>query len=133
MNTGAQGQDSQPDYTKAGGAPSNASFTGEWIPLYGMGAIGFQAVMPNTGAPNGTFSAEITDDEDPVNNPILGATPLPALTGGAVAGGPVNAYFNFDPRPSARWMRLKYTFASGGSASKVLQIGAAWRRVAKGQ
>lgn len=135
---GAQAYDSQPDYTRAGGAATNATFTGDWVPLFGLASIAWQVVMAGTGSPVGTFGVDVSCDEDPVNNPVLGPTPL-TLTSSMTAQNPtgtgaaVNYLFDFSPRPGARWIRFTYTAASGGSASKLLKIGAAWRRAARGQ
>jgi len=133
----AQSYDSQSDYTRAGGVATNASFTGDWVPLFALASIGWQVVMTGTGNPVGTFGVDISCDEDPVNKPVLGATPL-TLTSAMTAQNPtgtgaaVNYLFDFSPRPDARWIRFNYVATSGGSASKLLLIGAAWRRAARG-
>jgi len=91
--------------------------------------------MTGTGAPVGTWGADVTDDENPNGSSYvasLGATPL-TLTSAMSAQNPagdsanINFLFSFDPVPPAKWIRFKYTATSGGSASKLLKVGAAAR------
>jgi hypothetical protein len=137
MNGVGSKGDAVQDYTQAGGAATNANFTGPWLDMSGMASIAFQVVMTGTGSPVGTWGVDVTDDDDPVNAASLGSTPL-TLTSSMTAQNPsgngaaVNYLFVFSPRPDARWIRFKYTAASGGSASKLLQIGAGWRRAERG-
>lgn len=116
------------DYTQAGGAATNANFTGHWIKLADLVSIGFQVNLTGTGNPTGTFTFEVTDDPDPVNRATM--TPTPVSTsgwqGGVTNPAGTGAALNFlawaDPCPRAEWGRFKYTASSGGSASKLLQI-----------
>lgn len=109
------------------GVPTNASWTGNWIPCNQNGALGFTVVMTGTSAPVGSWGLDITNDDSPVNAPDLGATAL-TLTSDMTAQNPVgdsadiNFLFYFAPAPPAKWCRFKYTRSSGGSASRLLKV-----------
>lgn len=109
----------------------NAATTAGWIQLMRgpSASIGFQVILPATGAPIGLFVFEITDDENPnlAQGLILGATPiiLAAPYSGAVYqptdGAARNVLFDFGPSqpnamPTAQWMKLRYARTSGGNA-----------------
>lgn len=105
------------------GDMSAASVVGPWLQIEDVESISFQVTW--TGAPTGTWGADVTDDSNPAN-PRLGPTPL-TLTSDMIAANPSGAagsfLFQFNPRPDCRFMRFNYTRASGGSAAS-LQVGA---------
>jgi len=113
------------DYTYIN-APSNAAInntaTAGWFQLMrgGSTAVGFQVVIAATGAPTGTIVFEICNDDDPRVQGPLGATTLtlPAsMAAGQPAGSAISFLFDFNPAPSAKWMRLRYAPSGGGSAN----------------
>jgi hypothetical protein len=123
-------------YARTAGVPgvaTNASWVGPWVRVPKAGGIGFQVVMTGTGAPVGTWGADITDDDGDPNGAtftaVLGATPL-TLTAAMTAQNPIgdsaniNFLFDFNPAPSAKWIRFKYTRSAAGSATAtVLKVG----------
>jgi len=115
-----------PNYINAASNASiNNAATAGWVQINrGTAAVGFQFVLVATGAPIGTLFFEICDDDDPrVATPqsILGATAL-TLPASMAAGQPTdglarNFLFDFNPAPSAKWMRARFASSSGGSAT----------------
>lgn len=111
------------------GVATNASWVGPWIPIRRNSSVGFQVVMTGTSAPLGAWGADVTNDDDPAHG-TLGATAL-TLTSAMTAQNPaadsanINFLFDFNPAPTARWIRFKYTRTSGGSASRLLLVGVA--------
>lgn len=109
----------------------NAAATAGWVQmLRKIGSIGWQVNLPATGAPIGTFAFDVTDDDNPfvTQGVILGAVPI--LLAGVYAGAtyqPTDGtarLVNFDfgigqpnPCPTAKWMRFRYVFGSGGNAA----------------
>jgi hypothetical protein len=112
------------------GVPTNASWTGPWIPINRNGSVTFKVVMAGTDSPVGTWGADVTDDDAPNASGGMGATPL-TLTAAQAAQNPVgdaaniNFAFQFNPAPDAKFMRFNFTRASGGSASRLLKVSVA--------
>lgn len=114
----------------------NALATAGWVPLPrdGGGSVGFQVVMPATGAPIGLLVFEITNDENPsvASGLILGATVL-TLSAAQIAAQPstgaaVNFLFEFNPAPTAKWIKMRYARTSGGN-NPGMSVGVAVRMV----
>ncbi len=106
----------------ASNAAINNTATAGWVQLTraGSSSIGFQVVIAATGAPTGTIVFEVCDDDDPRVTGTLGATALtlPAsMAAGQPAGSAINFLFDFNPAPTAKWMRLRYAPSGGGSAT----------------
>lgn len=114
----------------------NAAANAGWVqlPRQGGGSCGFQVALASTGSPVGTFVFEITDDENPLVavGVILGATALTLSAAQQAAqptsGAAVNFLFEFNPAPTAKWIRMRYARTSGGSAAAgSLNVGFAMR------
>ena len=125
------------DYT-GGAVPTNASFVGNWVLVEDCNSIGFDVSLTGTGSPTGTWGADVTDEryanvfngnDGGITKPITALTLTAAMTAQNPAGttANINYLFMFDPCPRAKWMRFKYTAASGGSASNLLTIEAQQR------
>lgn len=88
-------------------------------------SVGFQVVLPAGGSPIGTFVFEITDDDNPAAA-VLGPTAL-TLPSSMAAGQPTdgsarNFLFDFDPAPTALFMRMRYARISGGAVGLYVGI-----------
>ena len=105
------------------GVATNASFTGTWINIEDVSSIGFQVIMAGTSSPVAAWGADITNQDNPNRESDSSfVTPL-TLTSDMTAQNPagggtaVNYLFQFEPCPRAKWMRFKYVYTSGGSAT----------------
>lgn len=115
----------QQNYTQDGGVPTNASWTGAWVDISQMDAIGFIAKLTGTSNPVAAWAADVTNyevpDKDPSPTPITLTTEM-SDQDPIGDGANINFLFMFDPIPRAKYMRFKYVRASGGSASNLLSV-----------
>lgn len=111
----------------------NAGANQGWIQLKrGVLGVSFHVNLKAAGAPIGTFVFEISNDDDPTrgaSSVILGpvaitlAAPYNSATFQPTDGTARNVVFDFGDSPmvngcpSAKWMRMRYAFGSGGSAA----------------
>lgn len=134
------------DYTMAGktGAPTNATWVGNWIWIEDVDSLAFIVVVPGASNPSATFSLQVSNDADAgkKNDPLHGtaldaqlfqAPTTVALTAAqgtasnpAGAGVAINSRIQFEragtsgvlpEMPRAKWARLVYTITSGGAAT----------------
>jgi hypothetical protein len=115
-----------------GGAPTNATFTGEWISIHDIESMAFQVQVAGTGNPNAAWDLDITNDLNAPNRtdaqldpPFTTTTRTTEMTGAnpAGAGVAINALLGFyqgdtnRPFPRAKFARMKLTVSGGGAAT----------------
>jgi hypothetical protein len=101
------------------GDSSASILNAPWIRIDNENSVGFAVTM--TGSNTGTWSAEGTMVEDPVNFPPTAAqiVQIPAPAGHAglqPAATAVSALFDFQPAPSVVHIRFKYVRSANGAA-----------------
>lgn len=107
-----------------------------WVRCNQLNEVGFAIHTLGTGSPVGVFSFEGSNDGDQIDReyvagvaPSASAAKKFAITGGTVQGdslsitgsSPSNSYVPF-VGGIPRFLRVKFTYASGGSASSVPYI-----------
>jgi len=110
------------------GDMSAASVVGPWIYLPDLDNVTFIATWTASSGPTGTWGVDISDAPIAGNHagmgPLGGASAvandltLPtSMTAGNPAGSAGDWSFQFDPVPTATWIRFKYTRSAGGDAT----------------
>ena len=122
------------DYAQTSGVPgvaTNGSFVGPWINVEDASSIAFQVLLTATSSPVATWGADVTNDPDAQRLSKADAALIPGVTALTLTSdmsdqdpdgttNDINFLFQFDPSPRAKFMRFKYTRASGGSATATL-------------
>lgn len=107
----------------AGVMTGTTVITSGWVSCLDFQQLSFQAQW--TGTPTGAFSFEVTNDLDPAVKTVAGATvltPPASFSAGNPAGALGSFGFEFSPLPY-RWVRIKYTNASGAGSLNVALCG----------
>lgn len=145
----------QQDYFQ-GARATNASFVGDWFWIEDADSIGFIASLTGTGSPTAAYSMDLSNDPDAnkKNDPLHGTandnqliqapTDWPLTAAQKTAANPAGTTANINVLtlfagegngtvnpgcPRAKWARIRYNFASGGSASLLQRVSLSLRGI----
>jgi len=109
------------------GVATNATWTGPWIRVDAATSLAFQIILTATGAPVAALTLEGTNDPaamttpDAVLDPGITVIANAALTALNLAAN-VNTLIEATPSPRICFIRMKYTYTSGGNAGLLLKV-----------